>query len=508
MRRYRIATFYVLRAHKSLMDYERGTRYFRQNRPTIEEFEPWRGILESRFRESLEVSADTTSKAVETLASVDPPLAARIDNTIKNILFTFKKDLAALSDSDSETYAKLIYNQDQLVEMTLADFKAVALSLAARSGFRQKRNTLRWFSERESGTKDFMDTMREQQGLLGKVVAGETSVRTVYIFGAGASKHVGYPLISEMGREMLEWMRAYPNGYFRSAAEIVAERFGKTPNIEDVITYLESTIRSLTNSEVPEEKSQRIRLGTVRGHFLEAMREWFREIHVHPAPAYAKFADDVIRSDDTVITFNYDDSLERELTRAGKWDVSRGYGFALGTGEKSSSVLVVKPHGSINWLASLFGGRTSGAAQVDAGMTIGHQPVIHKADLEFLGYKDFEGHVYPGGGALVSLILPGHIKEFFYRTSLGDEWKFFFDSLWAQAETSLKHADKLVICGYSMLPVDKRACDMILTGPRKNIEVEIICGSQGQRIESDFRRAGYAHVSFDASGRFERWVEK
>ena len=35
VRRYRIATFYVLRAHKSLMDYERGTRYFRQNRPTI-----------------------------------------------------------------------------------------------------------------------------------------------------------------------------------------------------------------------------------------------------------------------------------------------------------------------------------------------------------------------------------------------------------------------------------------------------------------------------------------
>jgi len=170
VRRYRIATFYVLRAHKSLMDYERGTRYFRQNRPTIEEFEPWRAILESRFRESLEVNADSTSKAVETLASVDPPLAARIDNTIKNILFTFKKDLAALSDSDPETYAKLIYNQDQLVEMALADLKAVALSLAARSGSRQKRNTLCWFSERESGTEDFIDTMREQQGLLQRVV--------------------------------------------------------------------------------------------------------------------------------------------------------------------------------------------------------------------------------------------------------------------------------------------------------------------------------------------------
>jgi hypothetical protein len=169
VRRYRIATFYLLRAHKSLMDYERGTRYFRQNHPTIEEFEPWRAILDSRFRESLEVNADSTSKAVETLASVDPPLAARIDNTIKNILFTLKKDLAALSESDPETYAKLIDKQDQLVEMTLADFKIVALSLATRSGFRQKGKTLRWFSERQAGTKGFMETMREQEGLLKKV---------------------------------------------------------------------------------------------------------------------------------------------------------------------------------------------------------------------------------------------------------------------------------------------------------------------------------------------------
>ena len=167
VRRYRIATFYVLRAYKSLMDYERGTRYFRQNRPTIEEFEPWRAILESRFRESLEVNADSTSKAVETLASVDPPLAARIDNTIRNILFTLKKDLAALSQSDPETYARLIYNQDQLVEITLADFETVALALAGRGGFRRK--TRRWLSERRSGTKDFMETMREHEGLFRKV---------------------------------------------------------------------------------------------------------------------------------------------------------------------------------------------------------------------------------------------------------------------------------------------------------------------------------------------------
>jgi hypothetical protein len=169
-KRYRVATFYVLRIYKSIMDYERGTRFFRQENPTIDRFEPWRAILEAKCCESIEVNSDATSKAVEILASVDPPLAARLDNTIKNMLFTFKKDMPSLATNDQERYAKLLYNQDQLVEMTLKDFQTVALKLASRAGFGQKANVRRWFDERESGTKDFMDSMREQEDLLRKVV--------------------------------------------------------------------------------------------------------------------------------------------------------------------------------------------------------------------------------------------------------------------------------------------------------------------------------------------------
>jgi hypothetical protein len=323
---------------------------------------------------------------------------------------------------------------------------------------------------------------------------------TVYILGAGASRHVGYPLISDMGRESLEWMAAYPNGYFLATSEFLSDRFGKTPNIEDVITELESSIRSLTNSTVPEEKSQRMRLGNARGQYLTALREWFREIHLRPATAYAKFADAVIQAGDTVLTFNYDDSLERELRRAGKWDLSRGYGFALGA-ERPSPVLVLKPHGSINWFASLFNGITSGAVQIDPDDVLGHQPVIHKADVEFLGCTDFTGHLYKGGGALASMILPGRNKEPFY-------WEPFFDHLWAQAEYALKRADKVVVCGYGMFSADQRACNTILKSPSKEVAVEIVCGSQGQRIAEDFRNAGFRNVSFDTIGRFEQWVER
>ncbi len=333
-------------------------------------------------------------------------------------------------------------------------------------------------------------------------------MKTVYILGAGASKHVGYPLISDMGRQWLEWMAAYQNGRYRGSVDLLVEAFGAAPNIEDVITELESSIVSLADSEVLEDRLQRTLIGTTHGQLFESLREWFRELHLHPAAAYAEFADRVIKPGDVVITFNYDDSLERELRRTNKWNVSQGYGFPLGKTEQSSPTLILKLHGSINWLASIFGGVSSGPTAVGSNLSLGQHPVIHKADLDFLGHADFSGHTYPGGGAVPSLILPGRNKEFFYRTSFGIEWKPFFDSLWSQAEGALKQADKLVICGYSMLSVDERACDMILNDPNKQAKVDIVCGSQGRRIADDFRNAGYGDVSFDTTGYFEEWVHK
>jgi hypothetical protein len=105
------------------------------------------------------------------------------------------------------------------------------------------------------------------------------------------------------------------------------------------------------------------------------------------------------------------------------------------------------------------------------------------------------------------LILPGRTKAFYYRTSFGEEWKTFFDHLWFQSREALRQADKAVICGYGMLSVDKRACDMILKSANKKANIEIVCGGQGERIANDFRNAGYNDVSYDPVGYFEEWVQ-
>jgi len=142
---------------------------------------------------------------------------------------------------------------------------------------------------------------------------------------------------------------------------------------------------------------------------------------------------------------------------------------------------------------------------VNPASSLGSQPVIHRADLEFLGYKEFSGHTYESGGAFPCLILPGRTKEFFYDTSMGREYAEFWDHLWSQAGTALERCDKVVLCGYSLLPVDERARNLMLDKPRKERRIEVVSGNQTERIANDFKAAGFSDVEAFQGGYFADW---
>lgn len=330
---------------------------------------------------------------------------------------------------------------------------------------------------------------------------------TTYVFGAGASRDVGYPLASEMGDGLLDFMLRSPDNSIRASGQYLVDNFGRSPNVEDLITELESRVAQLKDAPIAEERAQRMRLGNSRAFLGTALQFWFREIHLRPAPSYAAFAASIIQPGDTILTFNYDDSVERELRRVNKWDISRGYGFPFGTVDQPSDVLVLKLHGSMNWLVSVFGGATGGAFLVNPVSSLGQHPVIHRVDLNFLGYDTFAGHTYETGGAFPCLILPGRTKEFFYDTSFGREYASFWNHLWGQAADAVKRSDKIVVCGYSLLPVDQRACDLLLQMPRKETPVEIVCGQQTERIAQDFRTAGFTDVTAFQGGYFADWCK-
>jgi hypothetical protein len=330
---------------------------------------------------------------------------------------------------------------------------------------------------------------------------------TTYVFGAGASRDVGYPLASEMGDGLLDFMLKSPDASIHASGQFLVDTFGRSPNIEDLITALESRVAQLKDAPSADERAQRMRLGNSRAFLGTALQFWFREIHVRPAPSYAAFAASIAQPGDVILTFNYDDSVERELKRTGKWDISRGYGFPLGSVEESSDVLILKLHGSMNWLVSVFGGATGGAFLVNPASSLGHHPVIHRVDLDYLGYEAFSGHTYESGGAFPCLILPGRTKEFFYDTSFGHEYAPFWDHLWGQAARAVRRSDKIVLCGYSLLPVDQRACDLLLRTPRKETLIEIVSGQQTERIAQDFKTAGFRNVAAFQGGYFANWCK-
>jgi hypothetical protein len=290
-----------------------------------------------------------------------------------------------------------------------------------------------------------------------------------------------------MGAEMMSWMSK--REAYRYTADFIKEEFGNSPNIEDVITTLDARIKSFEGSEELEDRLQRSNAAHQRGKLREAVPVWFTEIHTNSAPAYQEFAETIVQAGDVIITFNYDDSLERELKRVGKWDVSQGYGFQVGSLIQPSPVLVLKLHGSMNWLVSIFGGITSGPFAAGDNRSLGQCPCIATDYLKYLGYTGMAG-TFPGGGGFPSLVLPGRTKEFYYETSFGPEHEEFFSSLWLRAAAALK-CDKLVICGYSLLRVDQRACDLLLGVPRKETTVVVVSGGDGQRVVKDFHAAGF-----------------
>lgn len=309
-----------------------------------------------------------------------------------------------------------------------------------------------------------------------------------------------------MGAKLFEWMLGYRDLNYQSAASGLSQRFGASPNIEDVISELQAKIKSLDTDNL-EDRLERAQLANWRGYLGSAVRQWFLEIHNHPASGYEIFANQVVHPDDVVLTFNYDDSLERELRRAGKWSIHGGYGFPVGDGEQQSPTLVLKLHGSINWVASIFKGRTSGMTLVGSDLSLDVAPLLPEADLEYLGYGALPGHHFPGGGSFPALIMPGRKKEFFFETSFGKEWTEFWCQLWTNARGALTRCEKLVLCGYNLLPIDERACDLILDVPSRDVPVIVVSGDQSDRIARAFQQKGFSNIRSEENRFFEDWVK-
>ena len=318
----------------------------------------------------------------------------------------------------------------------------------------------------------------------------------VFILGAGASLHVGYPVTRDLGPKLARWAADNPptwNYRYWPDPEGLKE-FGPLNDLEDFVTGIELS---------------QGRPGPILGGLREAICHFFDSIRMNSAGLYRQFAREVIQDGDVIITFNYDVSLERELRRAGKWEINDGYGFDLGIRNvPKSPTTLLKLHGSTNWIDTFFGGMRAGTFSQGYGWdSMGLRPVVPPREFEFLGYQGVTDPKPIGGVTRSgSMVLMSRNKRFYVSTSINPrERGSFWSALWEQADTALRSAGEIVIIGYSLPGADAEARRLLLEATNRRSRVTICCGRDTDRVGNEFAQNGFSQVRTDIK-RFEDWL--
>jgi len=325
-----------------------------------------------------------------------------------------------------------------------------------------------------------------------------------YVFGAGASVHAHYPLASNLWPSTEEWVRKGPT--YRSVIDKVHELFDGSKPFEVLLTDLDDRISQTSDQS----------LVSLRNYAQLMVYDYLNSIRDPPAELYRRFAQDILTPQDTVITFNYDVSLDRELCRSGKWSVLTGYGFvidqpygfAIDQPTARPSCKLLKLHGSTNWIAQVLGGlQGPGAVNLDEPL-LGTRPVIPTPEMIYLGTDLVDRRFRLGTGFAPNLIMPAANKKFFIPTSFDPrELEDFWDSLWRQAKEGIAASDEVHIIGYSLPEYDNRARDLLLRTMRRETEVSICCRSGTNDLVRFFRDSGFTNAGAGADGTFEGWVK-
>jgi hypothetical protein len=332
-----------------------------------------------------------------------------------------------------------------------------------------------------------------------------------YVLGAGASYHAGYPVTSELGERLHEWVcQNWTDGIpriRRGDIEMLREHYGALTDLERVLTELDERPAGSRAAAL-----SKMCCGNTLGRLRVAIPEFFNSLRQRALTGpdlYRSLARNQARDGDAILTFNYDLAVERSLRTEGLWEIGDGYGFPLGIGiTPTSKVKVLKLHGSTNWVGKLFDGNM-GFSQ--ASSVYGSRPTLFcESDFSYLGYSNevrdphCKGISWTGGDP--ALVLPTLHKNFFQQTSFDREWEPFWNHIWGQAAHALHSSEKIVIIGYSMPAADERARELLLEHSNSNAEILGFSGSRTDSICEEFRKRGFQTVKSFGKGRFEDFL--
>jgi hypothetical protein len=305
----------------------------------------------------------------------------------------------------------------------------------------------------------------------------------VFILGAGFSYFLSgghFPLLRQLGVELSEslpWLHASANGPL---------------DVERVLTDLDLEAMSTSPDDPRYDELTNHRTEVVR--FI-SNRLSDMDISDSQIATASELCLSLFRPGDFVLTFNWDCLLEKLLWQAKVWTPYGGYGDAMAIGLHSSLcglnpffLTILKLHGSVNFAFPSYGGPR---------LTLFQLPDVFPGITAISNDSD--------DNTLPVVTLPTHLKRYGDNRSIRD--------VWTEATDAIRHAQSLVVIGYSFPIADQMARMLIsFAGANERLDrVAILTGSENESLEIQSRIREVAELRRDRyakeSASFEENVE-
>jgi len=278
--------------------------------------------------------------------------------------------------------------------------------------------------------------------------------RRVYILGAGASASCGIAVAKDILAESVTRLGnrdAKSKKLVHDLLSYLYPSFNETlrnyPNIEDFLNLLEMAKSFNTEEFIESSLWPKHRLDSVRNVTLKAVTDylWERIQKSDSLNPIKAFATNNLNYSDTVVTFNWDVTLERGL-----WDREDEFWMPYTYNRKRTGkyITILKPHGSIDWFK-----------KNDLSRKV--LKTAEKLDDEVRLYPHFNFSKHPELSQVLPVIVPPIASKSFEYECLKKTWRSIY--------RAVADATDLHIIGYSLPKEDQFARLVLRRALRSNL---------------------------------------
>jgi hypothetical protein len=334
----------------------------------------------------------------------------------------------------------------------------------------------------------------------------------VLVLGAGASAFAGYPLANGLlvfirqnnslearAREIASQILPKLNDAETQFTRLIVRNPNGVANLEELLTYLDlyhsfpGTIFDL--NPWTEKDSASVRR-VITDRFMNyqydlTQRVWQSGAPANPAVNIAQAWGRRLQPGDVILSFNWDILHEIIFWRSRLWSYRTGYGFqcgAQGQREEASKILLLKLHGSVNWVQNY---------ESDSISEIANIPDFFPDSRDWDSRTHFDQAQTDSGRKLV---LPTYLKDISSNKALLD--------IWTKAHSFLAQARELVVLGYSLNRVDHPARLLFGTGLSQNSLLRRVTVVSPGTTEWPAFLHSLGKETINVSQKFEDWVRQ